>query len=42
LQNQLASLLLEGRINEGDTVNVSAGADGLVINGEAFHAEAAE
>ncbi len=42
LQNQLASLLLEGRINEGDTVNVSAGADGLVINGETFRAEAAE
>jgi ATP-dependent Clp protease ATP-binding subunit ClpB len=42
LQNQLASLLLEGRINEGDTVTVSAGADGLVVNGETLHAEAAE
>jgi ATP-dependent Clp protease ATP-binding subunit ClpB len=42
LQNQLASLLLEGRINDGDTVNVSASADGLVINGEAIRAEAAE
>ncbi|MEE8171532.1 MAG: AAA family ATPase, partial [Alphaproteobacteria bacterium] len=42
LQNQLASQLLEGRINEGDTVHVSAGADGLVVNGEAIRAEAAE
>ena len=42
LQNQLASLLLEGRINDGDTVNVSAGTEGLVINGEAVRAEAAE
>ncbi len=42
LQNQLASLLLEGRINEGNTVNVSAVVDGLVINGETFHAKAAE
>jgi len=42
LQNQLASLLLEGRIGEGDTVNVSAGADGLVVNGEAIRAEAAD
>ena len=42
LQNQLAGLLLEGRINEGDKVHVSAGADGLVINGEAVRAEAAE
>ncbi|MDH3739433.1 MAG: AAA family ATPase, partial [Alphaproteobacteria bacterium] len=42
LQNQLASQLLEGRITEGDTVLVSSDADGLVINGEAIHAEAAE
>ena len=42
LQNQLASLLLEGRIGEGDTVNVSAGVDGLVVNGETIRAEAAE
>ena len=42
LQNQLASLLLEGRINEGDTVQVSADTDGLVIDGEAISAEAAE
>ncbi|MCZ6840762.1 MAG: hypothetical protein O7G13_15990, partial [Alphaproteobacteria bacterium] len=42
LQNQLASLLLEGRINEGDSVHVSADAGGLVIDGEAVHAEAAE
>jgi ATP-dependent Clp protease ATP-binding subunit ClpB len=42
LQNQLASLLLEGRINEGDTVHVSTDAEGLVVNGEAIRAEAAE
>ncbi|MFQ5774855.1 MAG: ATP-dependent chaperone ClpB [Kiloniellaceae bacterium] len=34
LQNPLASLVLEGKIAEGDTVEVSAGPDGLVINGE--------
>jgi ATP-dependent Clp protease ATP-binding subunit ClpB len=42
LQNQLASLLLEGRISEGDTVHVSTDAEGLVVNGEAIRAEAAE
>ena len=42
LQNQLANLLLEGRITDGDTVAVSAGPDGLVINGEVIHAAAAE
>lgn len=42
LQNQLASLLLEGRINDGETVHVSATGEGLVINGEAIQAEAAE
>ena len=42
LQNQLATQLLEGRINEGDTVHVSTDAEGLVVNGEAIHAEAAE
>ena len=34
LQNPLASLILEGKIGDGDTVNVSAGAEGLAINGE--------
>jgi len=34
LQNQLAGLLLEGAIKDGETVHVSAGAGGLVINGQ--------
>ncbi|MCR6632977.1 MAG: AAA family ATPase [Magnetospirillum sp.] len=34
LQNPLASLILEGRINDGDTVTVSAGEGGLLINGQ--------
>jgi ATP-dependent Clp protease ATP-binding subunit ClpB len=33
LQNPLAGLILEGGIGEGETVHVSAGKDGLVING---------
>ncbi len=33
LQNQLAELLLEGRIHDGETVTVSANGDGLLING---------
>jgi ATP-dependent Clp protease ATP-binding subunit ClpB len=33
LQNPLASLLLEGTIREGDTVPVTAAADGLIIGG---------
>jgi ATP-dependent Clp protease ATP-binding subunit ClpB len=33
LQNPLASLLLEGAVHEGETVHVSAGMEGLVING---------
>ena len=41
LQNPIASLILEGRIADGDTVRISAGADGLIINGEAVDAEAA-
>jgi len=41
LQNPLAELILQGKIADGDTVEVSAGADGLVINGEAVPAEAA-
>jgi ATP-dependent Clp protease ATP-binding subunit ClpB len=42
LQNPLAGLILEGRIADGDTVSVSAGPDGLVIDGEVVHAAAAE
>ncbi len=41
LQNPVASLILEGRIGDGDTVRVGAGEDGLIINGEAVAAEAA-
>ncbi|MEQ9518882.1 MAG: ATP-dependent chaperone ClpB [Parvibaculum sp.] len=33
VQDPLADLLLEGVIKDGETVNVTAGADGLVING---------
>ncbi|HLO74869.1 MAG TPA: ATP-dependent chaperone ClpB [Magnetospirillum sp.] len=38
LQNPLASLILEGRINDGDTVKVSAAEGGLLINGMAVAA----
>ncbi len=41
LQNPLASLMLEGKIAEGEVVTVSAGDGGLVINGEPVKAEAA-
>ena len=41
LQNPIASLILEGRIADGDRVHVGAGEDGLIINGEAVAAEAA-
>jgi len=34
LQDSLASMILEGRVSDGDTVRISAGADGLTINGE--------
>jgi ATP-dependent Clp protease ATP-binding subunit ClpB len=34
LQNALAGMILEGSIREGDTVHVSAGAQGLTINGQ--------
>jgi ATP-dependent Clp protease ATP-binding subunit ClpB len=34
LQNKLAKLLLEGSIHEGETIHVTAGADGLVIGGK--------
>ena len=38
LQNPLAGLILEGKIADGDTVAVSAGAEGLSINGEMVQA----
>jgi ATP-dependent Clp protease ATP-binding subunit ClpB len=34
LQNTLAGLILEGAVKEGETVHVSAGAEGLTINGQ--------
>jgi ATP-dependent Clp protease ATP-binding subunit ClpB len=34
LQNTLAGLILEGGVKEGETVRVSAGSKGLVINGQ--------
>jgi ATP-dependent Clp protease ATP-binding subunit ClpB len=34
LQNTLAGLILEGGVKEGETVRVSAGSNGLVINGQ--------
>ena len=33
LQNPLAGLILEGKVTDGETVKVSAGPDGLTING---------
>ena len=41
LQNTIASLILEGRIADGDTVRIGAKADGLIINGETVESEAA-
>ena len=40
LQNPLASLILEGEIADGATVNVSAGASGLTIQGRLVEAAA--
>jgi ATP-dependent Clp protease ATP-binding subunit ClpB len=34
LQNPLASMILEGKVNDGDAVKVSAGKKGLIVNGE--------
>ena len=34
LQNPLATMLLEGKIKDGETVTVSAGAENLTINGD--------
>jgi len=41
VQNPLAQMLLEGRISDGDTVTVTAGDYGLVIQGESTAADAA-
>ena len=41
LQNPLASMILEGKVKEGEPVRVSAGEAGLLVNGEAVEAEAA-
>ncbi|MGD0192822.1 MAG: ATP-dependent chaperone ClpB [Rhizomicrobium sp.] len=38
LQDPLAQLLLEGKISDGDTVNVDGGKHGLTINGHVFDA----
>jgi len=40
LQNPLATLILAGKIADGDQVKVTAGAKGLLINGEAVAAAA--
>ena len=40
LQNPLATMILEGKIADGDTVIISAAERGLVINGTEFSAEA--
>ncbi len=42
LQNALATMILEGRIEDGDTVKVGVGEGGLVINGAAVEQLAAE
>ncbi len=41
LQNPLANLILEGKIAEGDTVQVGVANGALAINGQEIHAEAA-
>ncbi|MCW0180993.1 MAG: ATP-dependent chaperone ClpB [Zavarzinia sp.] len=40
LQNPLAELILEGKVGEGDTVNVSSEAGQLVLNGRAVETDA--
>jgi ATP-dependent Clp protease ATP-binding subunit ClpB len=35
VQDPLAELILQGKIKEGDTVKITAGKDGLIINGQA-------
>ncbi|MDA0702073.1 MAG: ATP-dependent chaperone ClpB [Proteobacteria bacterium] len=41
LQNPLASMILEGRLLDGEVADVSAGPDGLIVNGERVRAAAA-
>jgi len=38
LQNPLASMILEGRVKDGEAVDVSAGEGGLTVNGERLEA----
>jgi ATP-dependent Clp protease ATP-binding subunit ClpB len=38
LQNPLATMLLQGTIGDGDVVQVSAGDEGLVVNGRLIEA----
>ena len=40
LQNPLANMILEGTISDGDTISVSAGEAGLVVNGQLIEAAA--
>ncbi|MDF1750754.1 MAG: AAA family ATPase, partial [Alphaproteobacteria bacterium] len=40
LQNPLANMILEGRINDGDTITISARDDHLILNGEDLDADA--
>jgi len=40
LQNPLATLILEGKVRDGEVVEVSAGEGGLIINGHAVKAAA--
>jgi ATP-dependent Clp protease ATP-binding subunit ClpB len=35
VQDPLAELILQNKIHEGDTIKISAGPDGLIINGQA-------
>ncbi|NNU78808.1 ATP-dependent chaperone ClpB [Halovulum dunhuangense] len=40
LQNPLAEMLLKGDIRDGETAHVDTGAEGLIINGQAFSDDA--
>ena len=42
LQDPLAELILEGAVTDGETVNVSAGVQGLIVNGHEIKVAAAE
>ena len=41
VQDPLAEMILQGKVKDGDTVNVTAGKGGLMFNGEAAKARAA-